>query len=91
MRKQFDVSHEPDCWHSQKLWLGGWRGKWKNFVKLFWWRHMSDIMANDVITDFLKFNFVTISLKKHNLVISRNFRSPILKIKGRWGRRDPSA
>jgi len=52
-----------------------------------------DVMAmtsqNDVITDFLKFDFVTISLKNYNLVKSRNFRSPILKIKGRWGRLSP--
>jgi len=38
--------------------------------------------GDDVITDFLKFDFVTISLKNHNLVKSHNFRSPLLKIKG---------
>jgi len=29
---------------------------------------------------FLKFDFVIICMKKHNLVKSRNFRSPILKV-----------
>jgi len=41
---------------------------------------------NDVITDYFKFDFVAISMKNHNLVKSPNFRSPILKIKGSWGR-----
>jgi len=36
---------------------------------------------------FLKFNFVIISTKKHNLVKSLIFRSPVSKIKGRWRRR----
>jgi len=40
---------------------------------------------NDVITDFLNFDFVIISLKNHNLAKSRNFRSPKSKDKGRWG------
>jgi len=31
----------------------------------------------DVITDFLKFDFFIISLKIHNLVKSRNFKSLI--------------
>jgi len=31
----------------------------------------------------LKFDFVIISLKKHNLAKLRNFKSPILKVK--WG------
>jgi len=34
---------------------------------------------NDAIT-FLKFDFVVISLKKHNLAKSRNFRSLKLKV-----------
>jgi len=45
--------------------------------------------GDDVITDFLKFDFVTISLKKHNLIKSRYFRSPILKINRRWGAESP--
>jgi len=28
-------------------------------------------------------------LKKHNLAKSHNFRSPTLKIKGRWGAKSP--
>jgi len=71
-------------WRSQKFWLQGRRGpKRKNFVTLFWWRHLADVMVvtykNDDITDFLKFDFVLISLKKHNLVKSPNFRLLILK------------
>jgi len=31
-------------------------------------------LLNDVITDFFKFDFVIISLKKHNLAKLRNFR-----------------
>jgi len=46
---------------------------------------------NGVIIDFLKFGFVIISLKKYNLAKLRNFSSPKLKIKGRWGQRAPSA
>jgi len=46
-----------------------------------------DVMAitslNDVIIDFLKFDFVIISLKKHNLAKLRNISSSKLKIKGR--------
>jgi len=42
---------------------------------------------NDVITNFLKFDLVIISLKNHNLAKSRNFRSPILKIKQLWERK----
>jgi len=38
---------------------------------------------NDVIT-FLKFDFVIINLKYQNLAKSRNFKTPILKVKGRW-------
>jgi len=44
---------------------------------------------NDVITDFLKFDFVIISLKKQNLATSR--KSLKSKIKGRWERKAPSA
>jgi len=36
---------------------------------------------------FLKLDFVIISLKNHNLTKLRNFSSPKLKIKGRWGRK----
>jgi len=43
------------------------------------------ILVTYVINYFLEFDFVTISLKKYNLVKSPNFRSPILKIKRRWG------
>jgi len=54
-----------------------------------------DVMAitslNDVIIDFLKFDFVKMSLKNHNFAKLRNFSSPKLKIKGRLGRRAPSA
>jgi len=54
-----------------------------------------DIMAMTslkfVKTDFLKFDFVIISLKKQNLATSLNFRSPKSKIKWGWGRRGPSA
>jgi len=52
---------------------------------------MAMTSQNDVITDFLKFDFVTISLKNHNLVKSPYFRTAILTIKGRWGRWAPSA
>jgi len=41
----------------------------------------------DVITIFLKFDFVIISFKNHYLAKSQNFRSQILKIKERWGRK----
>jgi len=34
---------------------------------------------NDIITTFLKFDFVTISFKNHYLAKSRNFRSLILR------------
>jgi len=62
-------------WRSQKFWL--WRGQiWKKFVTLFWW-HFRWRNGNDDITIFLKFNFVIISLKKHNLAKSRSFMSPI--------------
>jgi len=47
-------------------------------------------MAIIVIIDFLKFDFVKINLKKHNLAKLHNFSSPKLKIKGRWGRRAPA-
>jgi len=33
----------------------------------------------------LKFDFVIISFKNHYLAKSHNFRSPILKVKRRWG------
>jgi len=46
---------------------------------------------DDVITDFLKFDFVIISLKKHNLTKSHNFRSPKSKVNGRWGAESPIA
>jgi len=56
-----------------------WRGEC--FLTVF-----GDVMnmtsPNDVITDFLKFDFVIISLKKQNLATSRNFRTPKSKIKG---------
>jgi len=39
----------------------------------------------------VKFDFVIISLKNHNLPKLRNFSSPKLKIKGHWRRRAPSA
>jgi len=39
----------------------------------------------------LKFNFVIISFKNRYLAKSRNFRSPILKVKRRWRRKVPSA
>jgi len=42
---------------------------------------MAMTSQNDIITDCFKFDFVTISLKNHNLVKSPNFRSPILKIR----------
>jgi len=45
---------------------------------------------NDVITDFLMFDFVIISLKMQNLATLCNFRSPKSKIKERWGRRASS-
>jgi len=41
--------------------------------------------------DFLKFDFVIISLKIYNLAKLCNFSSPKLKIKRRWGQRAPSA
>jgi len=46
---------------------------------------------DDVITDFLKFDFVIISLKDHDLAKSSNSWSIKSKVKGRWGRRAPSA
>jgi len=52
---------------------------------------ISDLMVmtywNDVIIIFLMLDFVIISLKNHNLAKSRNFRSPILKVQKRWGRK----
>jgi len=40
-----------------------------------------------VITDFLKFDFVIISVKYYILGKSRNIRPPKSKVKRRWGRR----
>jgi len=40
---------------------------------------------------FYKFDFVIISLKKHNLAKSRNLKSSNLKIRWSWGRRAPSS
>jgi len=40
---------------------------------------------NHVITHFLKFDFVIISLKKHNLGKSRNFRSPKSRVRSFGG------
>jgi len=49
-------------------------------MMLIWCRF--SIRNNDyVITDF-KFDFVIISLKKHNFTKSLNFRSPKLNVKG---------
>jgi len=52
-------------------------GRWANLKKI------CDIILVacfvDVITIFLKFDFVIVSLKIHNLAKSRNFMSPILK------------
>jgi len=50
-----------------------------------------EMVISNVITIFLKFDFVIISFKNHYLAKSRNFRSPILKVKGRWGRKAPIA
>jgi len=36
------------------------------------------------------FDFAIISLKKHYLAKSRNFKSPKSKIKGYWGQRAPT-
>jgi len=44
-----------------------------------------------VIIEFLEFDFIKINLKKHNLAKLHNFTLPKLKIKGRWGRKAPSA
>jgi len=49
------------------------------------------MVISDVITIFLKFDLVIFSFKNHYLTKSRNFRSSILKVKGRWGRKAPSA
>jgi len=38
----------------------------------------------------LEFDFVIISLKKHNLATLRNFGSPKSEIKGRWGGEPPA-
>jgi len=43
---------------------------------------MAMTLLNDVITDFLKFDFVIISSKKQNLATSRNFKSPKSKVNG---------
>jgi len=61
---------------------------WRYFGDVFQWRN-GDYVTK--MTEFLKFNFVIISLKNHNFVKLRNFSSPKLKIKGRWGRIAPSA
>jgi len=60
----------------------------EKFCNVFLMTFFGNIMAmtsRDVITDFLKFDFVIISLKKQNLATLRNSRSPRSKIKGRWG------
>jgi len=44
---------------------------------------------NDVVTNFLKFDFIIISLKKQNLATSYIFRLPKSKIKGRLGAESP--
>jgi len=47
-----------------------WRSSKPKF-DVFRWRNDDDVII------FLKFDFYIISLKKHNLTKSRNFRSPI--------------
>jgi len=64
-------------------WAQNWIILWRYFADVIWLTDWRWCHKNDVITDFLKFNFITISLKNLNLVKSPNFRSPILKIKGR--------
>jgi len=70
-----------DHWRSQKFWLG---------LEKFLSRCFGDVMVMTSLkwrhNYILKFVFVIISFKIHHLSKSRNFRSPILKVKRRWGR-----
>jgi len=76
-KKTFDNSAVH--WRSQKFLLGwGKMEKSCDVVLMTYWRRNYD----DVILIFLKFDFVMISLKHHNLAKSYNFRSPKSKVKG---------
>jgi len=67
-----------------------WSQNGKQFMTLFCRRNYDDVteMNHNWI---LKFDFVIISLRNHNLDKLRNFRSSSSKIKRRWVRRAPSA
>jgi len=78
-----DLDH---CWRIQKFWLGVAKTEKSCHVSLMMF--FDDAITMTSLkwrkTDFLKFNFIIIklSLKKHNFVKPRNFRSPKSKIKG---------
>jgi len=83
-----------DHWRSQKVWLRG-AQIGKKFCDVILVLFFGDVMVMTSLKwrhhYILKFNFVIISFKNHHLAKSRNFRSPILEVMRRWGRKDPSA
>jgi len=54
-------------------------------------RNFDFFLGGGKIKKFCDVILVTFFVKNHNLAKLRNFSSPKLKIKGRWGRRAPNA